>query len=101
MLMQREELELQREELVATREELRRSAEAQAASSEALAKQIEVMQLTARLNALSSLASFYKGENRGLFDGDSSVGMMAEIQSILDELKDRSGKLFCALHQNL
>jgi hypothetical protein len=63
VLMQKEELELQREELVATREELRRSAEAQTASSEALAKQINVMQLTARINALTALAGYYHSDH--------------------------------------
>ena len=101
VLMQREELELQREELVATREELRRSAEAQAASSEALTKQIEVMQMTARLNALNSLLVFAQGNQAQFFTDhhgrsfnatDFIAETIGELTTLVSALRQRSGQ---------
>ncbi len=59
-LMQREELSLQRKELKDTREELSRTADAQEASEKALITQVEVAQLTARLNAATTLLEHYR-----------------------------------------
>ena len=59
IFLQRNELALQRKELVLTREQLTRSAGAQEKSEAALAKQVDTLQLTARLNALSAIIEHY------------------------------------------
>ena len=58
--LQREELALQRRELQLTRDELQRTATAQEHSQEALQKQVEVMEITARLSALGSIVEHYR-----------------------------------------
>jgi hypothetical protein len=59
ILLQRRELELQRKELIETRKELERSATAQETSGRELRRQAENLKMTAKLNALSTLVSFY------------------------------------------
>ena len=50
---------LQKKELSLQREQLKRSVEAQEKSEQALAKQVEVLEKTAKLNALNTLANLY------------------------------------------
>ena len=91
--MQKDELELQRAEL-------KRSAEAQTVSSQALSKQIDVMQLTAQLNAHTSLLAFYHNYSNMLFTTDDEVkdgnvlatASARDINAILGELKRRSAQ---------
>lgn len=99
VLMQKEELELQREELAATREELKRSTEAQTASSQALTIQVEVMQLTARLNALASLLDFYERHKGAQFPNnlgfpqpasDLAQETMHEVRDILKRVREET-----------
>ncbi len=54
ILLQRKELALQRMELTLTREQLARSAKAQEKSEQSLTRQAEMLETSARLNALSS-----------------------------------------------
>lgn len=67
VLLQRKELQLQREELMQTREELKRSADAQEKSELALKEQINSMKLTAKLNALNSLVTYYSKQEKDAF----------------------------------
>lgn len=60
--LQREQLSLQREELRETRAELRRTADAQVASEKALQKQVRASQISAQLNAMTALMTFYREE---------------------------------------
>ena len=57
--MQRKELALQRQELKETRMELERSADAQEKSEKQQRRQSENLKITAKLNALSTLVSYY------------------------------------------
>lgn len=59
MLLQRQELRLQRIELKANREELARTATAQENSEKELKRQADNLKATARLNALSTLMTYY------------------------------------------
>ncbi len=59
ILLQRKELSLQRKELRETREELKRSANAQEKSETQQRRQSENLKITAQLNALSTLVSYY------------------------------------------
>lgn len=59
ILLQRKELSLQRKELQETREELKRSATAQEKSEKQQKRQSENLKMTAKLNALSTLISYY------------------------------------------
>lgn len=97
ILLQRKELTLQRQELVDTRVELKRSADAQERSERAFQKQIEVMNLSARLNALNSAVEYYnskatarlaKGNKVGASIYDSKANeLLKEIDNILEELR--------------
>jgi hypothetical protein len=62
ILLQKKELTQQRQELVDTRVELRRAADAQERSERAFLKQIEMMNLSARLNALNSAVEYYNSK---------------------------------------
>lgn len=59
IFLQRQELALQRRELELTRTQLARAADAQEKSEKALTLQVETLQRTAQLNALSSLIEHY------------------------------------------
>ena len=59
ILLQRKELSLQRQELKETRLELERSATAQEKSERQQRRQSENLKITAKLNALSTLVSYY------------------------------------------
>ncbi|WP_299549038.1 hypothetical protein [Seonamhaeicola sp.] len=59
ILLQRKELALQRQELKETRLELERSANAQEKSERQQRRQSENLKITAKLNALSTLVSYY------------------------------------------
>ncbi|MDQ3111291.1 MAG: hypothetical protein M3R17_15495 [Bacteroidota bacterium] len=97
ILLQKKELTLQRQELVDTRVELRRAADAQERSERAFIKQIEVMNLSARLNALNSAVEYYnskatarlaKGNKVGASVYDSKANeLLKEIDEILGHLR--------------
>ena len=97
ILLQKKELTQQRQELVDTRRELRRSADAQERSERAFKKQIEVMNLSARLNALNSAVEYYnskatarlsKGNKVGASIYDSKANdLLKEIDQILEQLR--------------
>lgn len=98
ILLQKKELTLQRQELIDTRVELRRSADAQEKSEQAFKKQIEVMNLSARLNALNCAVEYYnskataklaKGNKLGasIYDSQAS-NLLKEIDDILAELRN-------------
>lgn len=59
IVLQRKELSLQRQELKETRKELQRSATAQENSEKQQKRQSENLKITAKLNALSTLVSYY------------------------------------------
>jgi len=59
IILQRKELALQRQELKETRMELERSANAQEKSEKQQRRQSENLKITAKLNALSTLVSYY------------------------------------------
>jgi len=59
IFLQRQELALQRKELELTRTQLARAADAQEKSEKALTLQVETLQRTAHVNALSSLIEHY------------------------------------------
>ena len=93
--MQSRELELQREELTETRKELKRSASAQEKSERALTKQLESMQMTARLNALNTLINF-NIKNADILAQESpfAYGKMAKLNDVyLSEIEDILTKL--------
>jgi hypothetical protein len=95
--LQKQELSLQRQELADTRIELRRSADAQEKSEEAFKKQIEVMNLSARLNALNCAVEYYnskasarlaKGNKIGASIYDSKANdLLQQIDDILEQLR--------------
>jgi hypothetical protein len=97
ILLQKKELTLQRKELEDTRVELRRTADAQERSERAFQKQVEVMNLSARLNALNSAVEYYnskatarlaKGNKVGASVYDSKANeLLKEIDSILEQLR--------------
>jgi hypothetical protein len=97
ILLQKKELTLQRQELADTRVELRRSADAQERSERAFKKQIDVMNLSARLNALNSAVEYYnskatlrlaKGNKVAASIYDSKANeLLKEIDEILGELR--------------
>ncbi len=60
ILLQREELKFQREELKLTRKELNRTASAQEISQQALSKQAKILQVTAHINAMTTLMDIYQ-----------------------------------------
>jgi len=59
IILQRKELSLQRQELKDTRMELQRSANAQEKSEKQQGRQSENLKITAKLNALNTLVSYY------------------------------------------
>ncbi|HLG35149.1 MAG TPA: hypothetical protein VI757_09735, partial [Bacteroidia bacterium] len=97
ILLQKKELSLQRQELVDSRRELKRSADAQEKSEAAFNKQIEVMNLAARLNALNCAVEYYnskatarlaKGNKIGASVYDSKANeLLHEIDDILERLR--------------
>jgi hypothetical protein len=97
ILLQKKELTLQRQELADTRIELRRAADAQERSERAFQKQIEMMNLSARLNALNSAVEYYnskaqarlaKGNKVGASVYDSKANeLLKEIDEILEQLR--------------
>jgi hypothetical protein len=97
ILLQKKELTQQRQELVDTRIELKRSADAQERSERAFKKQIEMMNLSARLNALNSAVEYYnskatarlaKGNKVGASVYDSKANeLLKEIDEILEQLR--------------
>jgi hypothetical protein len=97
ILLQKKELSQQRQELADTRVELRRAADAQERSERAFKKQIEMMNLSARLNALNSAVEYYnskatarlaKGNKVGASIYDSKANdLLKEIDQILEQLR--------------
>lgn len=94
ILLQRKELEYQRQELIETKIVLKESASAQDKSQKALTKQIENMNLAAKLDAHSSLMNFYlqvRGTfriNEKLMDGKDIAGVHAvAIEDLLKEIE--------------
>ena len=59
IILQRKELQLQRKELELTRKELERTAQAQENSEKALSKQAESLEVTSKLNGLSSILQYH------------------------------------------
>jgi len=87
ILLQRNELALQRQELILTRAQLTRSAKAQEQSEEALREQVETLQVTARLNALSSLIGNYDILIRSEGNAQKRVKLEQQLKLYLAELE--------------
>jgi hypothetical protein len=92
--LQRKELELQRKELRETKLALEKSAKAQELSERALSKQVESMELSAKLNALTSISNItmemVKTQNAGHLNvvlRQELNDNLKELKSILDSLK--------------
>jgi len=89
ILLQRKELALQRQELKETRLELERSATAQEKSERQQRRQSENLKITAKLNALSTLVSYYsnvesKSKN---FDGAKYKLAQTEQENYIVRIK--------------
>ncbi|MBL7558965.1 hypothetical protein JAO71_04030 [Olleya sp. YSTF-M6] len=89
ILLQRKELALQRQELKETRMELERSATAQEKSERQQRRQSENLKITAKLNALSTLVSYYstvetKTKN---FDGAKHKFSQSEQEKYISRIK--------------
>jgi hypothetical protein len=98
ILLQKKELTLQRQELVDTRVELRRSADAQERSERAFQKQIEVMNLSARLNALNSAVEYYNSKATARLAKGNKIGASvydSKTNELLKEIDDILGQLRC------
>jgi hypothetical protein len=97
ILLQKKELTLQRAELEDTRVELKRAADAQERSGRAFQKQIEMMNLSARLNALNSAVEYYNSKAQARLSKGNKIGasiydskaneLLKEIDLILEELR--------------
>jgi uncharacterized membrane protein (DUF485 family) len=90
ILLQRKELSLQRKELQETRLELKRSATAQEASEKQLKRQSENLKITAKLNALSTLVSYYSDletKNKGL-SSTKYLNAQQEQKTYINRIKD-------------
>ena len=94
ILLQRKELSLQRKELTDTRKELARAATAQESSELQQRRQSNNLKITAKLNALSTLVSYYSNiesksisKNPGLSKEakDAQKHYIDQIKRILDE----------------
>ena len=93
ILLQRNELQLQRQELRETRQELKRSADAQEKSEAAFTKQIEIMNKTAIINGLSSVADYYSVQMSYTNDPSEKYmhkrhtdDVVARINSLINEM---------------
>jgi hypothetical protein len=98
ILLQKKELTLQRQELVDTRVELRRSADAQERSERAFQKQIEVMNLSARLNALNSAVEYYNSKATARLAKGNKIGASiydSKANELLKEIDEILGQLRC------
>jgi len=93
IIMQKEELALQRKELQLTREELTRSVEVQKVSGEALHKQVEMLQLTARINAYSVLEDLEVGRLLRGLSGEAATTAQLEIDRYASKLRDVLGQV--------
>lgn len=87
ILLQREELKLQRMELKQTREELAKSANAQDKSQRALSKQIDAMNLSAKLNGVATLLEFYNTQAVNLGPGNHKDNVMKLAEEYEKQLK--------------
>lgn len=59
IFLQKQDLELQKNEIALNREELKKSSKAQQKSEKALTAQVEQMKISAKLNALNTIISYY------------------------------------------
>jgi len=90
ILLQRKELSLQRKELQETREELKRSATAQEKSERQQRRQSENLKITAKLNALSTLVSYYSDvetKNKTL-NSSKHLGAQREQEKYIQRIKE-------------
>ena len=90
ILLQRKELALQRQELKETRLELERSATAQEKSEMQQRRQSENLKITAKLNALSTLVSYYSNVETKTknFDGARYREAQNEQEKYISRIKD-------------
>lgn len=90
ILLQRKELALQRQELKETRLELERSATAQEKSEMQQRRQSENLKITAKLNALSTLVSYYSNVETKTknFDGAKYREAQNEQEKYISRIKD-------------
>jgi hypothetical protein len=87
MALQGRELEFQRQELELTRQELRRSANAQERSEQALARQLAVLELTARLNAVNALVGYTLQAHAAEGDAGERLKLREELRRYGDVLR--------------
>jgi ferric iron reductase protein FhuF len=90
ILLQRKELSLQRKELQETRMELNRSATAQEKSETQQRRQSENLKITAKLNALSTLVSYYSDvetKNKTV-NSSKHLGAQREQETYIRRIKD-------------
>ena len=80
ILLQRKELALQRQELKGTRLELERSATAQEKSERQQRRQSENLKITAKLNALSTLVSYYTNVETKTKNSDGAKYKLAQSE---------------------
>ncbi len=90
IFLQRKELSLQRKELELNRQELSRSAKAQENSEKELRRQADNLKVTAKLNALSTLMTYYsdravKYMNHSAISNESS-SRYEECKSEIEEI---------------
>lgn len=78
---------IQMKELELTREELRKSSEAQQKSEQALSEQVEQMNKTAKLNALSSIVNYLTSEASNATHPVSRNLSMQSAQRYIQEIK--------------
>ena len=94
ILLQRKELALQRQELRETRLELERSATAQENSERQQRRQSENLKITAKLNALSTLVSYYSNVETKTknFDGARHKEAQTEQERYISRIKELLNK---------
>lgn len=89
ILMQRQELQLQRKELRLTRKVLGQQAEAQEQSGDALTKQVQVMLLSAKVQALGAVLETARSEKMSWKPYDSRYSelekQISKYHSMMDE----------------
>jgi len=87
ILLQRKELALQREELIHTRKELSRSADAQENLELQQKRQAENLKITAKLNALNSLLTYYSNEEIRALDLGTVFNSKKEKEICVNRIK--------------
>lgn len=96
ILLQRKEINQNKEEIVLNRKELSKSVKAQQATSKALISQAEQTHLTAKINAMNSLMSYYNSQIENPKSSDQIVelakqkrkAIVIQIDNLIDGLSE-------------